>query len=73
MYNGALYDKSGNCFHYIGRINGETLLKRAKNTVSDEFDYMTFRRAILDSHNYIKQMFEGGVCDAKLTDSTANR
>ena len=40
---------------------------------SDEFDYMTFRRAILDSHNYIKQMFEGGVGDAKLTDSTANR
>ena len=34
MYNGALYDKSGNCFHYIGRINGETLLKRAKNTIS---------------------------------------
>ena len=30
MYNGALYDKSGNCFHYIGRINGETFLRRAK-------------------------------------------
>ena len=34
MYNGALYDKSGNCFHYIGRVNGETLLRRAKNTIS---------------------------------------
>lgn len=34
MYNGALYDKSGNCFHYIGRVNGETLLKWAKNTIS---------------------------------------
>ena len=30
MYNGALYDKSGNCFHYIGRVNGETFLRRAK-------------------------------------------
>lgn len=49
-------------------------LQAAYNEVtSDEFDYMTFRRAILDSHNYIKQMFEGGVGDAKLTDSTANR
>ena len=49
-------------------------LQAAYNEVtSDEFDYMTFRRAILDSHNYIKQMFEGGVSDAKLTDSTANR
>ena len=49
-------------------------LQAAYNEVtSDEFDYMTFRKAILDSHNYIKQMFEGGVGDAKLTDSTANR
>ena len=43
------------------------------NAKSDHFNYTTFRRAILDSHGYIKQMFEGGVCDAKLTDSTANR
>ena len=50
-----------------------TLQAAYDEAVSDEFDYMTFRRAILDSHNYIKQMFEGGVSDAKLTDSTANR
>ena len=30
MYNVVLYDKSGNCFHYIGRVNGETFLRRAK-------------------------------------------
>lgn len=39
------------------------------NFKSDHFDYVTFRRAILDSHNYIKQMFEGGVSDAESTDS----
>lgn len=50
-----------------------TLQAAYDEAVSDEFDYMTFRRAILDSHNYIKQMFEGGVGDAKLADSTANR
>ena len=50
-----------------------TLQAAYDEVISDEFDYMTFRRAILDSHNYIKQMFEGGVGDAKLTDSTANR
>lgn len=50
-----------------------TLQAAYDEATSDEFDYMTFRRAILDSHNYIKQMFEGGVGDAKLTDSTANR
>ena len=50
-----------------------TLQAAYDEAVSDEFNYMTFRRAILDRHNYIKQMFEGGVGDAKLTDSTANR
>lgn len=50
-----------------------TLQAAYDEVISDKFDYMTFRRAILDSHNYIKQMFEGGVGDAKLTDSTANR
>ena len=50
-----------------------TLQAAYDEVTSDEFDYMTFRRAILDSHNYIKQMFEGGIGDAKLTDSTANR
>lgn len=50
-----------------------TLQAAYDEVISNEFDYMTFRRAILDSHNYIKQMFEGGVGDAKLTDSTANR
>lgn len=41
-----------------------TLQAAYDEVTSDEFDYMTFRRAILDSHNYIKQMFEGGVGDA---------
>lgn len=50
-----------------------TLQAAYDEVTSDEFDYMTFRRAILDSHNYIKQMFEGGVSDAKFTGSTANR
>lgn len=50
-----------------------TLQAAYDEVTSDEFDYMAFRRAILDSHNYIKQMFEGGVGDAKLTDITANR
>lgn len=35
-----------------------TLQAAYDEVTSDEFDYMTFRRAILDSHNYIKQMFE---------------
>ena len=46
-----------------------TLQAAYDEAVSDEFDYMTFRRAILDSHNYIKQMFEGGVGDAESTNS----
>lgn len=40
---------------------------------SDHFNYTTFRRAILDAHGHIKQMFEGGAGDAKLTDSKAYR
>lgn len=39
----------------------------------DHFNYTTFRRAILDSHGYIKAMFEGGVGDAKSTDCKACR
>ena len=31
---------------------------------SDHFDYVSYRRAILDSHGYIKMMFEGGGSDA---------
>ena len=50
-----------------------TLQGAMDNFKSDHFSYKKFRRAILDSHGYIKQMFEGGVGDAKLTDSTANR
>lgn len=40
---------------------------------SDHFNYIKFRRAILDSHGYIKQMFEGGVGDAETTDRKACR
>ena len=43
------------------------------NAKSDHFNYTTFRREILDSHGYIKQMFEGGVGDAKSTDCKACR
>lgn len=39
------------------------------NAKSDHFDYTTFRRAILDSHGYIKAMFEEVDCDAESTDS----
>ena len=39
------------------------------NVKSDHFNYIAFRRAILDSHGYIKQMFEGGVSDAKSINS----
>lgn len=45
-------------------------LQAARNEVaSDNFHYGTFHREILDSHNYIKQMFEGGVSDAESTNS----
>lgn len=39
------------------------------NAKSDHFDYTTFRRAILDSHGYIKAMFEEVDCDAESTNS----
>lgn len=46
-----------------------TLQGAYDNVTSDEFNYTTFRRAILDSHEYIKLMFEGGVSDAKSINS----
>ena len=39
------------------------------NAKSDNFDYTTFRRAILDSHGYIKAMFEEVDCDAESINS----
>ena len=39
------------------------------NAKSDHFNYTTFRRAILDSHGYIKAMFEEVDSDAKFTNS----
>ena len=50
-----------------------TLQGAMDNFKSDHFSYRKFRRGILDSHGYIKQMFEGGAGDAKLTDSKAYR
>ena len=50
-----------------------TLQGAMDNFKSDHFSYKKFRRAILDSHGYIKQMFEGGVSDAKSTDCKACR
>lgn len=32
---------------------------------SEDYSFWKFRRAILDSHGYIKAMFEGGDADAK--------
>lgn len=46
-----------------------TLQGAMDNFKSDHFSYKKFRRAILDSHGYIKQMFEGGVSDAESTNS----
>ena len=39
------------------------------NAKSDHFNYTTFRRAILDSHGYIKAMFEEVDSDAEFTNS----
>ncbi len=50
-----------------------TLQAALDEVQSDHFNYMTFRRAILDSHGYIKQMFEGGAGDAESTDCKACR
>lgn len=41
------------------------------NVKSNHFSYKKFRRAILDSHGYIKQMFEEVDSDAKSTDCKA--
>ena len=46
-----------------------TLQAALDEAQSDHFDYTTFRRAILDSHGYIKQMFEEVDSDAESTDS----
>lgn len=46
-----------------------TLQGAMDNFKSDHFSYKKFRRAILDSHGYIKQMFEEVDCDAESTDS----
>lgn len=50
-----------------------TLQAAYDESVSDHFDYTTFRKAILDSHGCIKQMFEnqGGVSSAKSVNSKA--
>ena len=50
-----------------------TLQAALDEVQSNHFNYTAFCRAILDSHGYIKAMFEGGVGDAKSTDSTACR
>lgn len=50
-----------------------TLQAAYDEVTSDHFNYVTFRRAILDSHGYIKLMFEGGANDAKFGDSETYR
>lgn len=42
------------------------------NVKSNHFSYKKFRRAILDSHGYIKQMFEEVDDNAKSTDCKAS-
>ena len=46
-----------------------TLQGAMDNFKSDHFSYKKFRRAILDSHGYIKQMFEEVESDAESTNS----
>ena len=48
-----------------------TLQAAMDEVKSDHFNYETYRRAILDSHEYVRLMFEneGGVSDAKSTNS----
>ena len=46
-----------------------TLQGAMDNFKSDHFSYKKFRRAILDSHGYIKQMFEEVGCDAESINS----
>lgn len=46
-----------------------TLQAAYNEVMSDHFSYRTFRRAILDSHGYIKAMFEEGDTDAKFIHS----
>lgn len=50
-----------------------TLQAAYDEVTSDHFNYVTFRRAILDSHGYIKLMFEGGANDAEFGDSETYR
>lgn len=50
-----------------------TLQAAYDEVTSDHFNYVTFRRAILDSHGYIKFMFEGGANDAEFGDSETYR
>lgn len=50
-----------------------TLQAAYDEVTSDRFNYATFRRAILDSHGYIKLMFEGGANDAEFGDSETYR
>ena len=46
-----------------------TLQGAMDNFKSDHFSYKKFRRAILDSHGYIKAMFEEVDSDAEFTNS----
>lgn len=50
-----------------------TLQAAYDEVTSDHFNYVTFRRSILDSHGYIKLMFEGGANDAEFGDSETYR
>ena len=46
-----------------------TLQAAYNEVLSNHFDYKIFRKEILDSHGYIKAMFEGGDENAKSFDS----
>lgn len=57
IYNGALYDKSGNCFRYIGRVNGETLLRWAKNTLSSSSALAEIFKQDIDDEEKLNKIF----------------
>lgn len=42
-----------------------TLQAAYDEVVSRHFNYKTYRRALLNAHGYIREMFEGGGCNAK--------
>ena len=68
FFENALFNNNG----YMVTLMS-TLQAAYDEVTSDHFNYVTFRRAILDSHGYIKLMFEGGANDAEFGNSETYR